>query len=99
MLSAVKKQPMNWEKIFANHVSDKGLISRIYRELLKHSNKEKINLYKWAKGLRRHFFKKDVQKANKHMKRCSMALIIKEMQVKTKMRYHFTCTRMATIKK
>ena len=83
-ISKVKRQPSEWEKIIANETTDKGLISKIYKQFIQ-VNASKINnpIKKWGKDLNRHFSKEDIQMTNKHMKICSTSLTVQFILVQS----------------
>jgi hypothetical protein len=88
MVSKLKRPPTEWE--ITSYTSDKGLITRIYRKLKKLTS-SKINepIKTWLSELSRTFSKEEIQMSKKHMKKCSPSLAIKEMQVKTTLRFHY----------
>jgi hypothetical protein len=99
IVSKPKRPLTEWEQMFVNYTSGKGLITRIYRELKK-LNSPQINepIKKWASKLNRTFSKEEIQMVKKHMKKCSLSLVIKEMQIKTTLRFHLTPVRIAIVK-
>jgi hypothetical protein len=98
-VNKTKRPPTDWERIYPCPKSDRGIISNIYKELKKvDSIKSNNPIKKWGSELNKEFSLKEYQMAEKHLKKCSASLIIREMQIKITLRFHLTPVRMVKIK-
>jgi hypothetical protein len=98
-VNRTKQQPKDWEKIFTNLTSDRGLICNIYKDLKKLDSREPNNhILKWGTALNKESSTEETQMAKKQLKKCLSSLVIREMQIKTILRFHLTPVRMAKIK-
>ena len=98
-VTKTKRPPTTLERIFTNPKSDRGLISNIYKEVKKLNSRNSNNPHKkWGTELKKEFSTEEYGRAEKHLKKCSTSLIIREMQIKTTQRFHLTPGRMAMIK-
>ena len=93
-INKIKKQPSEWEKIFANEATNRKLISKIYKQLMQLNTKRTNNLIKkWAEHLKTHFSREDIQMAKRYMKRYAISLIIRQMQIEIVVKYHLITVR------
>jgi hypothetical protein len=98
-VNRTKWQPTDWEKIFANSTSDGVLLSYIYKQIKNLDSREpKSPITKWGTEPNREFSTKESQMAQMHLKKCSISLVIRKMQIKTTPRLHLTPIRMAKLK-
>ena len=103
-INKTKRQPSEWEKIFSNEATDKGLISRIYKQLMllnvkkKKKNKKQQHNPKMGRRRKETFLQGRHTDGQKAHERCSTLLIIRKMQTKTTMKYHLSLVRVAIIK-
>jgi hypothetical protein len=99
-VNKTKRPPTDWERIYTNPKSDRGLISNIYKELKKLDSRTSNNpIKKWGIELNKEFSTEEYRMAEKHLKKCSKSLIIREMQIKTTLRFYLLPVRMGKIKK
>jgi hypothetical protein len=98
-VNKTKRPPTDWERIFTYPKSDMGLISNIYKELKKVDSRKSNNpIRNWGSELNKEFSPEENLMAEKHVKKCSGSLIIRERQIKTTLRFHLTSVRMAKMK-
>jgi hypothetical protein len=98
-VNKTNRPPTDWERLFNNPKSEKGIISNSYKELKKMDSRKSNNpIKKWATELNKEFSTEEYRMAEKHLKKCSKSLIIREMQIKTSLRFHLTPVRMPKTK-
>uniref|UniRef100_A0A4X2LJP1 Reverse transcriptase domain-containing protein n=1 Tax=Vombatus ursinus TaxID=29139 RepID=A0A4X2LJP1_VOMUR len=96
----IRRKVENWERIFTTSLSGKGLISKIYRELSQtYKNTSHSPIDKWSKDMNAQFLDEEIKAIYSHMKKCSKSILIREMQIKTTLRYHIIPIRMANMTK